>query len=53
MILKNIILYGAASLLAAHSANAGLTIVNPEDLKNEFTNAEVPSKLSNIGFGGL
>ena len=49
--MKNILLC-AASMLASQ-AYAGLSIVNPEALKAEFTNGEVNSKLSNIGYGGL
>ena len=49
--LKNmtLMLLSCASILVDKSL-AGLTIVNPEDLKNDFLNAEVQSKLSNIGY---
>lgn len=53
--LKKILFSAVVTFLmfASHTANAGLTIVNPEDLKQEFPEAEVKSKLSNIGYGGL
>ena len=47
-------LLSCAALLVGQSL-AGLYIVNPEDLKKEFDteNAEIISKLSNIGYRGF